>query len=96
MKSVEKPSKSFAIGLILGTIGFIGFILLLIKKCLDGTINEYYFTHFGVELNYLGTLVLFALVPIFYLIALGIRYWQKREEKDLLNKYSSKNKNGHT
>ena len=95
-KKKEQFPKMFALGLFLSSIGFIGFILLLIKKYLDGTINENYFNHFGIELNYLGILILLLLIPAFLLIALGIRYWQKREENDLLNKYSSKKQNGHT
>ena len=80
--------KTFFFGLFLGALGFIGFVLLLIKKIKSGEGQETYFTGFGVKFSYLGASILLLVIPVIMLIALVIGWWQKREERDFIKKYS--------
>lgn len=93
-KSTHKPGKTvFFIGLTLVFLGIVGFVLLLIDKVATGRGLDYYINGWGISQNYLSTLVLIAIVPIVIAAAWGFRYWQKREEKDLLKRYANGNSN---
>ena len=84
--------KAFFPGLLLASLGFIGFVMLIIKKYLSGELTETYFTGFGVKFSYLGAGILISLIPVIIVIALLLRWWQQREEHDFTGKKKKKKK----
>ena len=89
-KTTQKPGKVvFFIFLILVFVGFVGLVLLLVEKTTTGHGLDYYMTGWGIRQNYLSALVLIAIVPVVLAVAWGVRYWQKREEKDFLRRYGN-------
>lgn len=77
----------FLIGLFLGAVGFIGYCAHVIMKVVQGDGLEHYFTGFGYQFNYIGTLILLGLIPIFLILALILRRYQRRDERDFKDKY---------
>ena len=49
-----------------------------------------YLTPEGVEFNYIGALILLALIPVSLLGGFEIRHWQLRDERDFKKKLESK------
>ena len=91
---MHKPGKpALFTGITPVFLGIVGFVLLLVDKVASGRGLDYYMNGWGVRQNYLSTLVLIAIVPIVLAAAWGFRYWQKREEKDLLKRYANGNSN---
>lgn len=84
--------KAFFLGLFLSALGFVGFVVLLMQKVQSGEGLESYFTGFGVKVSYLGIGILISVIPAITLVALVVRWWQGREERNFLEKYKQ-NKN---
>ncbi len=78
---------SFVVGLALVILAFIGLCGRVIMKVMQGDGLEHYFTGFGYQFNYLGTLIVLALIPLALIVALFIRRYQMRGEKDFKDKY---------
>ena len=88
-----KPNKIFSIifGCLL-SIGFIGFVLLLIHKVVTGHGLDYYKTGHGVEMNYIGALIIVCIMPIVLIIGwIGNKFFKLRENY-LISKYNKKKK----
>ena len=83
-------TKIFLTGLVLFSLSFISFIILVIIKILTGHGLETYLTRIGVKFTYLGGGVLFVCAALFFLLAFIIRWWHLREEKDFFDKYGNK------
>jgi hypothetical protein len=71
-------------------MGAAGFVLELILKVQQGRGLDYYFTGFGVKMNYLGVLILVMLAPVALLVAAGVSWWARRHERDFLRRYGRK------
>ena len=74
-------TKNFLGGLVAvltGVLGIGGFVLYAIGKVRAGHGLDYYFTGYGVEMNYLGALIAIAVAAVALLIGWIIRFWFKR------------------
>lgn len=78
---------TFVIGLVLGFFAFIAFFYRVVVKVMQGDGLEYYFSVLGYQFNYLGALILLVLIPLVLVIALLVRRFQLRHEKDFKDKY---------
>lgn len=75
---------------IFAIIGMTSFLGRLIYKVRSGQGLEYYFTGFGVKMNYIGVLMTLSCIPLALLIGLVIRWWTLRDERDFKRKYGIK------
>ena len=76
---------AIVISLILGTIGL---IMRLIQKIAAGEGTELYISMAGYQVSHLQALMMFAMIPIFLIVALIWRYIDTRQERDFKNKYN--------
>lgn len=65
------------IGGILALLAFASFILDAVRKVQTGHGLDYYFTGWGVQFNYIGGLIAFALALFALVVGCGIHWWQK-------------------
>jgi hypothetical protein len=63
-------------------IGFVGFVLFVFQKILEGRGLEYYLTGYGVQFNYLGAAGVLIALSVAVLVGRALRYWTKHEERD--------------
>ncbi len=70
------------------TCGSVAFVLRVLEKVRTGHGLDYYFTGWGVQFNYIGVMILLALVPVTLLAGWGIRWWQLREERDFRKRFN--------
>jgi hypothetical protein len=88
----DKPCKAcwwlLSVG-ILTTLGLGSFIIRAWDKVASGKGLDVYFTGWGVQFNYVGFLVLVAIIPLVLLIGYGVRYWELRHERDFKRKYGN-------
>lgn len=59
-------------GMIFVLLGFVGFIIQVYSKTVSGHGLDTYLTGWGVQMNYIGVLILLISVPIVLIIALII------------------------
>ena len=89
----DKPCKAcwwlLSVGLF-STLGLLGFILQAWEKVGSGKGLDTYFTGWGVQFNYVGFLVLVALIPLSLLVGYGVRWWELRHERDFTRKFGSR------
>lgn len=79
--------KTWGIAGILVGIGFIGFVLFLVKKVQNGEGLDHYISGMGYELSYLSALMFVALIPIIIIVVLIIAWFQESDERDFKRKY---------
>jgi len=84
------PRKMFFVGVTFFTLGFFGFVAMLVKKVLSGQGHYHYFSGFGYQFNYIGTLWLVGLVLLLILIVVFIQLRADREERDFLRQFEKK------
>jgi hypothetical protein len=75
------------VGYTLIAVGFLGFSIHLWQKISSGHGLDTYFTGFGVQFNYLGAGILFALVPVVLIAGALLNWWLGREERDFKRRY---------
>jgi hypothetical protein len=88
-------NKSFSLGTALIIIAVISFLLTILFKVSDGQGLDYYISGKGYKLNYLGVLILLAVLPLFGLVAWLLRWYQQRHERDFEEKYTKKRNQTH-
>ena len=71
----------------LGILGFVGMVLAFREKIRTGHGGETYRTGQGYQFNYLGAMVLIALVPLVTIVGSAIGWWQRRDEREFDNRY---------
>lgn len=71
----------------LSLFGLSAFIEQAWRKVASGQGLETYFTGWGVQFNYVGFLVLVAVVPIAVLLGLAIQNWELRHEREFKKRY---------
>jgi hypothetical protein len=71
----------------LSVVGFVGMILAFREKLRTGHGGETYRTGHGYQFNYVGALVLIALVPITMIVGSAIGWWQRRDEREFDRRY---------
>lgn len=76
------------VGGLLSILALIAFVIRAVQKVQTGHGLDYYFTGWGVQFNYIGALIVLALVPVTLLVGLGIRWWQLRDERDFRKKFN--------
>lgn len=74
MKCLFSGPVAIVVGGLLSILGLIAFAIRAVQKVQAGHGLDYYFTGWGVQLNYIGVLIVFALIPVALLIGLGIRW----------------------
>ncbi|MGA3115552.1 MAG: hypothetical protein ABSF90_14100 [Syntrophobacteraceae bacterium] len=65
---------------IIGILGIGSFVLRTIDKVRTGHGLDYYFTGWGVQMNYLGALITIAVIAVAMPIGWIIRLWSKRRD----------------
>ena len=78
----------FAIAGVLVLIAGISFVLRIVNKVSSGHGLDYYFTGWGVQLNYIGALVLLVVMPLALVVGWAIRWWQLRDERDFRKRFN--------
>ena len=86
-KSQKFVNMAFGLFGILVVAGFIGFVLRVLEKIESGRGLETYFTGFGVKFGYIEAAIVVMLIPVTLIVALAIRWWQKKDERDFIEKY---------
>ncbi len=81
------PVAQFVGGLLI-ILGGIAFVLRVVEKVKTGHGLDYYFTGWGVRVNYIGVLILLALIPVVLLMGWAIRWWQLRDERDFRKRFN--------
>jgi hypothetical protein len=76
-----------ALGWTLITAAGIGWPIYIWQKIASGHGRDTYFTGFGVEFNYIGAGILFALLPLVLLAGALLNRWLGREERDFMRRY---------
>jgi len=67
-------------------LGFFGFILRIIDKIRSGHGLDYYFTGHGVQMNYIGALIILTVIPLVLLFAWIIKIiMTKKEDLEIEN-----------
>ncbi len=79
---------ALAVGGMLIVLGGMAFVLRVVEKVRTGHGLDYYFTGWGVQVNYIGVLILLILIPVVVLVGWGIRWWQLRDERDFRKRYN--------
>ena len=67
--------------------GLIAFIEQAWRKVASGQGLETYFTGWGVQFNYIGFLVLVAVVPVVLMLGFAVRHWELRHEREFKKRY---------
>ena len=81
------------VGALFFIIAIISFFLRVFNKIESGKGADYYFTAYGVQFNYFGAGVVIVAIPVTITIALILRWWHNREERDFIKKYSKNDEN---
>ena len=71
----------------LSLLGLIAFIGQAWRKVASGQGLETYFTGWGVQFNYIGFLVLVAVVPVVLMLGFAVRHWELRHEREFKKRY---------
>jgi len=67
-------------------LGFFGFILRIIDKIRSGHGLDYYFTGHGIQMNYIGALIILSIIPLVLLFAWIIKIiMTKKEDLEIEN-----------
>ena len=88
-------NKTFSVAMVTMMLGFVGFVAFLIDKVLRGHGLDYYISGMGYKLNYLGVLILVALMPLLVLVVWLVAWYQGRDERDFKEKYLNKDDESH-
>jgi hypothetical protein len=72
-----------AIVIPLAILGLVGFILRVYQKIVTGHGLETYTTGWGVQMNYIGVLITFILIPVVLIGGWLINYFITRDERQL-------------
>ncbi len=78
---------------LIGLMGIGGFVLRAIDKVRTGHGLDYYFTGYGVQMNYLGALIVIAIAPVALLIGWIIKVWSKGRDDWSIN-WSDRDREG--
>jgi len=88
----DKPCKAcwWLLGVgILSMLGLVAFIIRAWDTVASGRGLDTYFTGWGVQFNYVGFLVLVAVVPVILTIGYAIRWWELRHERNFKRRYEN-------
>jgi hypothetical protein len=88
----DKPCKTclwLLFAGLLSTLGLAAFVVRAWDKVAAGKGLDTYFTGWGVQFNYVGFLVLVAIIPLVLIIGYGIRLWELRHERDFKRQYGN-------
>jgi heme/copper-type cytochrome/quinol oxidase subunit 2 len=83
---------TFIVSEILLIIGASGFLLWLIKRVIDGKGIDLYRSNWGINYSSIGILTLIVLVVVVMIVGSYLSSRQRKEEFDLLQKYSKEKK----
>jgi hypothetical protein len=72
---------------VLSALGLVAFVGDAWRKVASGHGLDTYFTGWGVQFNYVGLLVLIAVIPFALLLSYAVRYWELRHERELMKRY---------
>lgn len=68
-------------------IGSIGFFMRVLDKVLSGHGLDYYTTFWGVQMNYVGTLVTFLIAFVIIILAPVLYWFSTAEERSFKEKF---------
>jgi hypothetical protein len=71
-------------------LGFFGLVLRVTAKVQSGAAADSYLTGEGYRFTYGGALILLVLAPVALVGGALVGWWQTREERDFIRKYSRK------
>jgi hypothetical protein len=78
MRPKTKNLLGVLVVVLIAWISIGGFVLYAINKVRTGHGLDYYFTGEGVQMNYIGVLIAFAVAAVAVLVGLIIRFWSRR------------------
>ncbi len=88
----SRPSRLLIAGAWIGSIaalgGIVAMVLIAIDKVRTGHGLDTYRTHWLVEFNWIGLLAFLGILVVALAIGLFLRLRERREERELLDKYS--------
>jgi hypothetical protein len=79
-----------AVGTLLVSLSFLTLVLTSWQKVASGRGLETYFNAYGMELNHIVLVTLFAVLPIALLFGFGIQWWEWLKERSLKSNSGSK------
>ena len=97
MESEAKPKKCKVcivtfIAVVFWLLGSLGFFLRVLKKVLSGHGLDTYTTFWGVQFNYIGSLIVFIVGAALVVISPVIYWLNTMEERSFKKKYSVRDK----